>query len=83
MLPLVDKPSIQYIVEEAAAAGIEMVSDPPALKRMTHLYEKNGNHIVGVQPVPYSEVNKYGILMPGIAEGRVHAAAVGRLKDQT
>ena len=26
MLPIVDKPAIQYIVEEAAAAGIEAVS---------------------------------------------------------
>jgi len=158
MLPIVDKPAIQYIVEEAVASGIEsiiivtgrnkksiedhfdksveleqqleakskldllenvrsigsmasihyirqrepsglghailcakpfigdepfavllgddiMVSDPPALKQMTHLYEESGRHIVGVQPVPYSEVNKYGILVPGIAEGRAHRAA--------
>ncbi|OWR28678.1 UTP--glucose-1-phosphate uridylyltransferase [Saccharibacillus sp. O23] len=158
MLPIVDKPAIQYIVEEAVAAGIEsiiivtgrnkksiedhfdksveleqqleakgkldllenvraigsmasihyirqreplglghailcakqfigdepfavllgddiMVSDPPALKQMTHLYEQNERQIVGVQPVPYSEVNKYGILVPGFVDGRVHTAA--------
>ncbi|MDO3409413.1 UTP--glucose-1-phosphate uridylyltransferase GalU [Saccharibacillus sp. CPCC 101409] len=158
MLPIVDKPAIQYIVEEAVAAGIEsliivtgrnkksiedhfdksveleqqleekgkldllrsvrgisemasihyirqreplglghailcarqfigdepfavllgddiMVSDPPALKQMTDLYERTGSQIVGVQPVPRSEVNKYGILVPGTADGCVHAAA--------
>ena len=32
MLPLVDKPVIQYSIEEAVAAGIEQVSSSPAAR---------------------------------------------------
>jgi UTP-glucose-1-phosphate uridylyltransferase len=42
MLPIVDKPAIQYIVEEAVQFGIEsiiMVSEKPALRQMMELYE--------------------------------------------
>lgn len=145
MLPIVDKPAIQYIVEEAVAAGIEniliitgrnkkaiedhfdksaeleraleekgkqelleeirgiqnlaaihyirqseplglghailcaepfiggepfavllgddiMVSEPPALKQLLHVYEAYGRPVVGVRQVPWDDVGKYGIV---------------------
>lgn len=155
MLPIVDKPAIQYIVEEAVQAGIEsiiivtgrnkksiedhfdksveleyslfakgkkalleevkaiseladihfirqkeplglghaigcarqfvgdepfavllgddiMVSDPPALAQMIHLYERTGKQIVGVGEVRAEEVSKYGIIASDGAADRVH-----------
>ncbi|KEQ27037.1 UTP--glucose-1-phosphate uridylyltransferase GalU [Paenibacillus tyrfis] len=147
MLPVVDKPAIQYIVEEAVQAGIEsilivtgrnktsiqdhfdksfeleqsleekgkwelltqvqkisglanihyvrqkeplglghavlcaepfvgeepfavllgddiMVSDPPAIKQLMHVFDVCDQQVVGVKPVPREEVNKYGIVAP-------------------
>ncbi|MEN1987144.1 UTP--glucose-1-phosphate uridylyltransferase GalU [Paenibacillus hubeiensis] len=155
MLPIVDKPAIQYIVEEAVQAGIEsiiivtgrnkksiedhfdksveleyslfakgkkalleevkaiseladihfirqkeplglghaigcarqfvgdepfavllgddiMVSDPPALAQMIHLYERTGKQIVGVGEVRAEDVSKYGIIASDGAADRVH-----------
>ncbi|MEO3947547.1 UTP--glucose-1-phosphate uridylyltransferase GalU [Gorillibacterium sp. CAU 1737] len=148
MLPIVDKPAIQYIVEEAVASGIEDViivtgrnkraiedhfdksielervleakpsyellrvvqevsnlvdvyyvrqkeplglghavytarkfigdepfalllgddiiqSDPPCLKRMIEIYEQKEASVIGVQEVPWSDVDKYGIVSLG------------------
>lgn len=145
MLPLVDKPTVQYIVEEAVASGIEEIliitgrtkraiedhfdksyeleaelekhnktelleevqkisnmvnvqyirqkealglghailcaktfvgaepfavllgddvvdNDPPCLKQMIEVYEKEGASVLGVQTVAESEVSKYGIV---------------------
>ncbi len=145
MLPIVDKPTIQYIIEEAVASGIEDIiivtgrnkrsiedhfdrsyelectlrekhkedllqlvdeitnmvdihyirqkeprglghaiycaksfignepfavllgddivhAQKPCLKQMMELFEKKGNSILGCQPVPWSDVNKYGIV---------------------
>ncbi len=147
MLPIVDKPTIQYIVEEAAASGIQDIiivtgrtkkaiedhfdrsielelalertqkeellqsvrkisslaniyyirqqepkglghaiacartfvgkeafavllgddivhSKTPAIKQLMNVYEKTGHSVLGVQPVPRPEVNKYGIVLP-------------------
>lgn len=155
MLPIVDKPAIQYIVEEAVQAGIEsiiivtgrnkksiedhfdksveleyslfakgkkalleevkaiseladihfirqkeplglghaigcarqfvgdepfavllgddiMVSDPPALAQMIHLYERTGKQIVGVGQVKAEDVSKYGIIASDGATDHVH-----------
>lgn len=155
MLPIVDKPAIQYIVEEAVQAGIEsiiivtgrnkksiedhfdksveleyslfakgkkalleevkaiseladihfirqkeplglghaigcarqfvgdepfavllgddiMVSDPPALAQIIHLYERTGKQIVGVGEVRAEDVSKYGIIASDGAADRVH-----------
>ncbi|WP_379158532.1 UTP--glucose-1-phosphate uridylyltransferase GalU [Paenibacillus sp. sgz5001063] len=49
-----------------------MVSDPPALSQMMKLYEQSEQTVVGVQPVPASEVNKYGIIASGGAVRGVH-----------
>ncbi len=154
MLPIVDKPSIQYIVEEAIASGIEdiiivtgrnkraiedhfdksvelemmlsktgkddllhvvqtvsnladvhyirqkeplglghavlcarkfignepfalllgddiIASEPPCLKGMLDLYEQVGTSVIAVQEVPWSEVDKYGIISPADPSGGV------------
>ncbi len=154
MLPIVDKPSIQYIVEEAIASGIEdiiivtgrnkraiedhfdksvelelmlsktgkddllhmvqtvsnladvhyirqkeplglghavlcarkfignepfalllgddiIASDPPCLKGMLDLYEQVETSVIAVQEVPWSEVDKYGIISPAGMEREV------------
>jgi UTP--glucose-1-phosphate uridylyltransferase len=163
MLPIVDKPAIQYIVEEAVASGIEDViivtgrnkraiedhfdksielervleakpayellrvvqevsnlvdvyyvrqkeplglghavytarkfianepfalllgddiiqSDPPCLKRMIDLYEQQETSVIAVQEVPWSDVDKYGIVSlraDGFIEDLVEKPAVG------
>ncbi|RFU64427.1 UTP--glucose-1-phosphate uridylyltransferase [Peribacillus saganii] len=147
MLPIVDKPTIQYIVEEAVASGIEeiiiiigrgkrsiedhfdksyeledtlmkknkleilkdvqkisnlvnivyvrqkepkglgnailcaksvigdepfavllgddiVMSETPCLKQMIRLFENHNSPVVAVQPVPYNDVSKYGIIKP-------------------
>lgn len=154
MLPIVDKPSIQYIVEEAIASGIEdiiivtgrnkraiedhfdksvelelmlsrtgkddllhmvqtvsnladvhyirqkeplglghavlcarkfignepfalllgddiIASEPPCLKGMLDLYEQVETSVIAVQEVPWSEVDKYGIISPAGVEREV------------
>jgi len=49
-----------------------MVSDPPALAQMIHLYEKTGSQIVGVRQVQPADVSKYGIIDSQGAEDGVH-----------
>ncbi|MGF7049598.1 UTP--glucose-1-phosphate uridylyltransferase [Paenibacillus sp. DS2015] len=39
-----------------------MVSDPPALKQLMHVYETYSKMVVGVQAVKPTEVSKYGII---------------------
>lgn len=151
MLPIVDKPTIQYIVEEAIGAGIEsiliitgrskrniedhfdksfeleselkrkgktsllnmvedishfvnlyyirqkeakglghaisyarafvgsepfavllgddiVVSQRPAIGQLMDVYEKYGKPVLGVQPVPHGEADKYGIVSPAAGE---------------
>ncbi|MGF7049243.1 UTP--glucose-1-phosphate uridylyltransferase [Paenibacillus sp. DS2015] len=157
MLPIVDKPTIQYIVEEAVASGIEDIiivtgkgkraiedhfdtsfeleynlsvqskwqllnevrkssemadihyirqqepkglghaiwcarkfignepfavllgddiveSEVPCLKQMMNVYEQYRSSIVGVQPVPWDEVSRYGIVDGTSLEERVYRA---------
>lgn len=55
----------QFIGDEPFAVLLGddiMVSDPPALKQMTSVFEQTGRQIIGVKPVAYEEVNKYGII---------------------
>lgn len=160
MLPIVDKPTIQYIVEEAISAGIESIliitgrgkrniedhfdksyeleselkrkgntsllsmvedishlvnvfyvrqkeakglghaigcaqsfvgnepfavllgddvvhSEVPAIGQLMKVYEACGSSVLGVQRVPKSEVDKYGIINPvnGTYDGRLHKTA--------
>lgn len=157
MLPIVDKPTIQYIVEEAVASGIEDIiivtgkgkraiedhfdasfeleynlnekgkfqlleevrkssemadihyirqkepkglghaiwcarkfigdepfavllgddiveSDVPCLKQMINVYDEHKASVVGVQPVDWAEVSRYGIVDPTMIEDRVYLA---------
>ncbi|AJS60332.1 UTP--glucose-1-phosphate uridylyltransferase GalU [Paenibacillus sp. IHBB 10380] len=157
MLPIVDKPTIQYIVEEAVASGIEDIiivtgkgkraiedhfdysfelehnleskekwdllsevrkssemadihyirqkepkglghaiwcarkfignepfavllgddiveSEVPCLKQMMNVYEQYQSSVVGVQPVPWNEVSRYGIVDASLIEERVYQA---------
>ncbi|MFD1139443.1 UTP--glucose-1-phosphate uridylyltransferase GalU [Paenibacillus urinalis] len=157
MLPIVDKPTIQYIIEEAVASGIEDIiivtgkgkraiedhfdnyfelehnlaskqkwglleevrkssemadihyirqkepkglghaiwcarkfignepfavllgddiveSDPPCLQQMMRIYEQYEQPVVGVQPVPWDHVSRYGIIEGNQIEDRVYTA---------
>lgn len=157
MLPIVDKPTIQYIVEEAVASGIEDIiivtgkgkraiedhfdhsfeleqnleskgkwdlltevrkssemadihyirqkepkglghaiwcarkfigdepfavllgddiveSEVPCLKQMMNVYEQYQSSVVGVQPVPWNEVSRYGIVDGSLIEERLYQA---------
>jgi len=48
----------------AVVLGDDVVYNPqePALAQMIEVYENTGTSVIGVQPVPKSEVNKYGIV---------------------
>ncbi|MDP4086529.1 MAG: UTP--glucose-1-phosphate uridylyltransferase GalU [Bacillota bacterium] len=155
MLPIVDKPTIQYIVEEAIASGIEDIiivtgkgkrsiedhfdnapeleqnlvekgktellesvrystnladihyirqkepkglghavwcarnfigdepfavllgddivqSETPCLKQLINVYEETHSSIIGVQQVPDEETHRYGIIAPGLQNGRCY-----------
>ncbi|GGA43215.1 UTP--glucose-1-phosphate uridylyltransferase GalU [Paenibacillus physcomitrellae] len=158
MLPIVDKPTIQYIIEEAVASGIEDIiivtgkgkrsiedhfdnsfelehhlsekrkwdlleevrkpsnmadihyirqkeprglghavwcarkfigDEPfavllgddivetegtPCLKQMMNVFERYGRSVVGVKPVPYEQVSRYGIVDADLLEDRVYRA---------
>jgi UTP--glucose-1-phosphate uridylyltransferase len=157
MLPIVDKPTIQYIVEEAVASGIEDIiivtgkgkraiedhfdssfelefglaekqkwellnsvrkssemadihyirqkepkglghaiwcarkfignepfavllgddiveADTPCLKQMIDVYDQYKSSIVGVQPVPWEEVSRYGVVDGAVLAERVYKA---------
>ncbi|MBV6714113.1 UTP--glucose-1-phosphate uridylyltransferase GalU [Paenibacillus chitinolyticus] len=52
-----------------------MVSYPPALRQMIHLYEETGRQVIGVKPVPDSEVDKYGIIDSAGGRNRIHRVA--------
>ncbi|MEK4273939.1 UTP--glucose-1-phosphate uridylyltransferase GalU [Paenibacillus sp. FSL R7-0026] len=65
----------QFVGDDAFAVLLGddiMVSDPPALAQMVHLYEKTGNQIIGVRQVDAANVSKYGIIDSSGAEDRVH-----------
>ena len=155
MLPIVDKPTIQYIVEEAVASGIESIviitgrskraiedhfdksvelelelskkgksallklvddiahmvnlmyvrqkeplglghaigtardfigdepfgvilgddivrSKTPALKQLMNAYEECGSTVIGVQPIPMEDTDKYGVIATDDKEGKLH-----------
>ncbi|WP_340401803.1 UTP--glucose-1-phosphate uridylyltransferase GalU [Paenibacillus sp. FSL H8-0079] len=65
----------QFVGDDAFAVLLGddiMVSDPPALAQMVHLYEKTGNQIIGVRQVDAANVSKYGIIDSNGVEDRVH-----------
>ncbi|NLN98359.1 MAG: UTP--glucose-1-phosphate uridylyltransferase GalU [Eubacteriaceae bacterium] len=56
----------EFVGEEpfAVVLGDDVVYNPqdPALAQLIKVYEETGTSVVGVQPVPKSEVDKYGIV---------------------
>ncbi len=48
----------------AVVLGDDVVYNPqkPALSQLVEVYEQTGHSVIGVQPVPKKEVNKYGIV---------------------
>jgi UTP--glucose-1-phosphate uridylyltransferase len=58
----------QHFVEDepfAVLLGDDiMVAQKPALRQMMEVYEQTETPVIGVQEVPWSEVDKYGIVAP-------------------
>lgn len=44
----------------------------PAVKQLMNIYDKVGSSIIGVQPVPKEETNRYGIIDPSRQDGRMY-----------
>lgn len=47
-------------------------ADVPCLRQLINEYEHTGKSVIGVQEVPYSETNRYGIIAPASQEGRLY-----------
>jgi UTP--glucose-1-phosphate uridylyltransferase len=62
MLPVVDKPLIQYAVEEAYAADDLMVGTPPVLAQMVEQFNEWRVSILAVQEVPQEHTRRYGVV---------------------
>src|SRR6478735_6721958 len=70
MLPLVDKPIIQYGVEEAVASGVDDIilatdvidAQPPALAQMIEVFNKVGGPVIAVERVPERDLPSYGVI---------------------
>ncbi|MFS0837389.1 UTP--glucose-1-phosphate uridylyltransferase GalU [Paenibacillus sp. 1P03SA] len=68
----------QFIGDEPFAVLLGddiMVSDPPALRQMIHLHKETGRQVIGVKPVPDSEVDKYGIIDSSGGRNLIHRVA--------
>ncbi|MCM3115324.1 UTP--glucose-1-phosphate uridylyltransferase GalU [Neobacillus sp. MER 74] len=44
----------------------------PSLKQLMNIYDKVGSSVIGVQPVPMEETNRYGIIDPSRQDGRMY-----------
>jgi UTP--glucose-1-phosphate uridylyltransferase len=44
----------------------------PSLKQLMNMYDKVGSSVIGVQPVPKEETNRYGIIDPSRQDGRMY-----------
>ncbi|MFP5112589.1 UTP--glucose-1-phosphate uridylyltransferase GalU [Bacillaceae bacterium C204] len=44
----------------------------PSLKQLMNIYDKVGSSVIGVQPVPKEETNRYGIIDPSRQDGRMY-----------
>ncbi|PFP23257.1 UTP--glucose-1-phosphate uridylyltransferase [Bacillus sp. AFS073361] len=44
----------------------------PSLKQLMDIYDKVGSSVIGVQPVPMAETNRYGIIDPSRQDGRMY-----------
>lgn len=61
-----------------------MVSDKPAIRQLMEVYEAYDTEVVGVQPVAFADVPKYGIvsLQPGAWQGREEILRVRDLVEK-
>ena len=52
--------------------GDDIIYNPakPCLKQLIEAYETTGTTVIGAQTVDKSELNKYGIVIPGAVKGR-------------
>ncbi|USB32344.1 UTP--glucose-1-phosphate uridylyltransferase GalU [Paenibacillus sp. YPG26] len=65
----------QFIGDEPFAVLLGddiMVSEPPALRQLISVFEETAKPVIGVKPVPISDVSKYGIIDPSTAEGGLY-----------
>lgn len=60
-----------------------VVSETPCLRQLIDFYNEYGGSVLGVQPVPQSEVSRYGIVesMPDDSIKSDHAQRLVRVKD--
>lgn len=55
----------------AVLLGDDIVqSEKPCLKQLIEQYNKSGSSVIGVQQIPENETDRYGIVEPGIVNGR-------------
>lgn len=55
----------------AVLLGDDIVqSEKPCLKQLIDQYNKSGSSVIGVQQVPENETDRYGIIEPGLVNGR-------------
>ena len=68
-----------YLAKEFAAGepiavlfGDDLMYSPEkaVTRQLVEAYETTGTTILGVQPVPMSEVHKYGVIAPGVRKGK-------------
>lgn len=60
-----DEPFAVFLPDEL------MVGTPGFMSQMVKAYERLGGNIVGALEVPDSETDKYGIISPGVRDGKV------------
>ena len=57
----------------AVLLGDDIVqAEVPSLKQLMNIYDKVGSSVIGVQPVPKEETNRYGIIDPSRQDGRLY-----------
>lgn len=65
----------KFIADEPFAVLLgDMIIDHkvPCLKQMIDVYDKTGGSVIAVEPVPWSEVHNYGVVVSERIEDRVH-----------
>jgi UTP--glucose-1-phosphate uridylyltransferase len=61
-----DEPFFVHLADDLIA------SDVPCLKQMAQVYDERGGSVLGVEEVPRSDTDKYGIVQVEPGEGRVN-----------
>src|SRR3954447_7536911 len=57
----------------AVLLGDDIVqAETPSLKQLMNIYDKVGSWVIGVQPVPKEETNRYEIIDPSRQDGRLY-----------